>query len=57
MRGSGKGGFSGIAYLIFMQDSAPCHKCGSVREFVEEYGIETLLWPGNSPHMNLIENQ
>jgi len=39
-----------------MHDGAPCHKCGSVTEFMEEYGIETLPWPGNSPDMNPIEN-
>jgi len=49
-------GLYGTADLIFMHDCNSCHECGSVTEFLEAHGIETLPWPGNSTNMNSIEN-
>jgi hypothetical protein len=41
---------------IFMHNGAPCHKAKSISNFLEEKFVEVLLWPGNSPDMNPIEN-
>lgn len=41
---------------VFMQDSAPCHTAKSVRNFLSEFDVEILPWPGNSPDLNPIEN-
>ena len=49
-------GSQGIGGFIFMHDGAPCHRGRRVTEFLEDQGIETLPWPGNSPDMNPIEN-
>ena len=42
--------------MIFQDDSAPCHRCKIVKEYLEENQIKTLDWPGNSPDLNPIEN-
>ena len=42
--------------IIFMQDSAPCHRSKIVKKFLEENHVTTLDWPGNSPDLNPIEN-
>ena len=49
-------GSQGIGGFIFMHDGAPCHRGRRVTEFLEDQGIETFPWPGNSPDMNPIEN-
>jgi hypothetical protein len=41
---------------FFMQDSAPCHKAKKVMKWLEDRDIRILVWPGNSPDLNPIEN-
>jgi transposase len=41
---------------IFMQDGAPCHTAKACKAYLEQAGIVTLEWPGNSPDLNPIEN-
>lgn len=41
---------------LFQQDLAPAHSSKSTAEWFEEYCIEVLGWPGNSPDLNPIEN-
>lgn len=41
---------------IFMQDGAPCHTAKSVKNFLNSSNVSLLLWPGNSPDLNPIEN-
>ena len=41
---------------IFMHDGAPCHRFKIVKKFLEVNHVITLEWPGNSPHLNPIEN-
>jgi hypothetical protein len=41
----------------FMQDNAPIHTAGKVRDFLEEHSITTLSgWPPYSPDLNPIEH-
>jgi hypothetical protein len=42
--------------LLFQQDLAPAHSSKSTAEWFNEYCIEVLEWPGNSPDLNPIEN-
>jgi hypothetical protein len=41
---------------IFQEDNAPCHVSLRVNQWKEENGICTLLWPPQSPDLNIIEN-
>ncbi|KAK4323716.1 hypothetical protein Pmani_005597 [Petrolisthes manimaculis] len=41
---------------VFMQDSAPAHRCKAVTKFLTDNNIPVLDWPGNSPDLNPIEN-
>src|SRR5436189_6232601 len=41
--------------LVFMQDNAPIHTAGKVKEWFENSGIPILEWPPYSPHLNPIE--
>jgi transposase len=41
---------------IFMQDNAPIYKAHKVQEFLEEMGINVIVWPLYSPDLNPIEN-
>ena len=42
-------------YNAFMHDGAPCHRAKSVQNFLQK-NVDILVWPGNSPHLNPIEN-
>jgi hypothetical protein len=41
---------------IFQKDNAPCHVSLRANQWKEENGICTLLWPPQSPDLNIIEN-
>jgi hypothetical protein len=41
---------------IFIQDNAPIHKAYRVRTFLEDLGIEIMVWPPYSLDLNPIEN-
>lgn len=41
---------------FFMQDGAPCHTAKICTRYLVGEGVRLLLWPGNSPDMNPIEN-
>jgi hypothetical protein len=42
--------------LIFQEDNASCHVSLQANQWKEENGICTLLWPPQSPDLNIIEN-
>ena len=41
---------------VFMNDGAPCHRKKSVKNFLQKKNVDILGWPGNSPHLNPIDN-
>ena len=41
---------------IFQEGNAPCHVSLRANQWKEENGIRTLLWPPQSPDLNIIEN-
>ena len=41
---------------IFMQDNAPIHKAGAVKQWFKDNGIPLLDWPPYSPDLNPIEH-
>lgn len=42
--------------MIFMQDNATAHTAKRVKDWFEEMGLNSLLWPAQSPDLNPIEN-
>jgi hypothetical protein len=40
----------------FQEDNAPCHVALRANKWKEENGIRILLWPPQSPYLNIIEN-
>ena len=45
-----------IVSPIHLDDSAPCHRGKEVEEWHTNHGFGKILWPGNSPDLNPIEN-
>ena len=41
---------------MFMQGGVPCHRSKLVSDFLKKKNIKTLVWPGNIPDLNPIEN-
>ena len=41
---------------IFMHDGAPCYRSQEMKKFLEQKRIQILVWQGNSPNINPIEN-
>ncbi|GFX30696.1 transposable element Tcb2 transposase [Trichonephila clavipes] len=39
--------------FIFMDDNAPCHRAVLIDDFLETENIQCMLWPANSPDLNL----
>jgi len=47
-----------VNWYIFQQDSAPAHRARATVEFLEKETpqfISTLLWPPNSPDLNMVD--
>lgn len=42
--------------FLFMDDNARPHRALIVREYLNEVGVERLVWPPRSPDLNLIEH-
>ena len=43
-------------WTIFQQDNEPCHTSKIVNKYMVENNITKILWPANSPDLNIIEN-
>jgi transposase len=41
--------------MIIQEDGAPAHKSAYKSKLFSLYGVSELLWPGNSPDLNMIE--
>jgi hypothetical protein len=42
--------------IIFQQDNDPKHTCRKVKEWLEEWDFETMVWCAQSPDLNPIEH-
>ncbi|GFS57724.1 transposable element Tcb2 transposase [Trichonephila clavipes] len=42
--------------FVFMDDNATCHRTLAVQDCLDSEGIQRLVWPVRSPHLNPIEN-
>jgi hypothetical protein len=66
-----RGGYSATSYLEilennlfsiwepgleFMQDNAPIHTAGKIKDWLQGHGITVMKWPPYSPDLNPIEN-
>jgi len=41
--------------VIVMEDKAPAHASGHQRAYFDVTDVQRLIWPGNSPDLNMIE--
>ncbi|GFV15394.1 transposable element Tcb1 transposase [Trichonephila clavipes] len=41
---------------IFQDDKAPCHRAKVVQKWLEDYTVNGMNWPGQSPDLNTIES-
>jgi transposase len=46
---------AGLSNMIVQEDKAPAHASKHQIPVFSRHGIERLLWPGNSPDLNMIE--
>ena len=46
---------AGLSEMIVQEDKAPSHASKHQIPIFSRHGIERLLWPGNSPDLNMIE--
>ena len=45
-----------LTFVLFQADKAPAHTSRLSKKFLQDNGIRSVKWPGNSPDMNPIEN-
>ena len=50
-----KRALAGVLPMIVQEDKAPSHNSRYQAEIFSLYNIMRLLWPGNSPDLNMIE--
>lgn len=41
---------------VFQDDNAPVHRAGVVKEYKHAKNIRDMIWPAQSPDINIIEN-
>ena len=46
----------GAGLFLFQHDCAPVHKARPIKTWMEEFGVDELDWPAQSPDLNLIED-
>lgn len=46
----------GYRDYVLQQDNAPTHSCNLVYNYLNEKGVQLLIWPPKCPMFNIIEN-
>ena len=41
--------------IIFLDDSASCHRAKEITVFLQDMLVKSMRWPANSPDLNPIE--